>query len=197
VDAREAVDLIAAAIPVRTAESNESGATWADFGAGDGTFTRALAQLLGANSRIYAVDRDPAAVAALQRWAARHAPNVRPVLADFTRPFDLPGLGATKLDGMLFANALHFVRGADVVLARLAALLRPGGRVVFVEYDRRGASRWVPFPIPASRLPALAAAAGLSTPAITATRPSDYGGIIYVATADSLAPRPSPITTSK
>jgi SAM-dependent methyltransferase len=174
VNTRDAIALIAGAIPRETG-------TWADFGAGDGTFTRALTELLGPDSRIYAVDRDASAVAALARWAAKDAPNVIPVTADFTRPFDLPGLGETRLDGMLLANALHFVRNADVVLARLAAWVRPGGRVVFVEYDRRVPNPWVPYPIPSARLPALAASAGLSTPTITSTRRSAFGGILYVA----------------
>ena len=182
-NARDAATLIVGAIPERES-------TWADLGAGDGTFTRALAELLGPNSRIYAVDRDADAVAELERSARTARASVIPVLADFTRPFDLPGMSET-LDGMLFANSLHFVRDADVVLARLATWVRPGGRVVFVEYDRRGPNRWVPYPIPAARLPAIAASAGLSTPVITATRPSAFGGDLYVAVAE----RPIGMTT--
>ena len=177
---RDAVRLIAGAVPRGTG-------TWADIGAGDGTFTRALVERVGPRGRIYAVDRDARAVETLERWATKDAPNVIPVVADFSDPLDLPGLADRMLDGMLLANVLHFVRDADAVLARLAARLRPGGRVVLVEYDRRRASRWVPHPIPAARLPALAASAGLSTPVITATRPSAYGGILYVAAADRLA----------
>jgi ubiquinone/menaquinone biosynthesis C-methylase UbiE len=179
VDTRDAAALIAGAIPKR-------GGIWADLGAGEGTFTRALAELLGPDSTIYAVDRDASAVAALELWAPTAKAEVIAVAADFTRTFELPGLDGTLLDGLLLANALHFVRDADVALARLAALVKPGGRVVFVEYNRRAASRWVPYPIPATRLPALAASAGLSTPTVTATRPSDYGGEIYVAVAERL-----------
>ena len=183
----DAVRLIDGAIP-------RHAGTWADFGAGDGTFTRALAEILGRKAKVYAVDRDPRAMAAVERWAAKSAANVIPVVADFTRPFELPGLDGA-LEGMLFANALHFVRDADVVVARLAEWLRPGGRVVIVEYDRRPASLWVPYPVPAARLPALAESAGLATPVIVATQPSAYGGDLYVATADRLAtsPRPSPV----
>ena len=169
----EAVALIEAAIP------RDQG-TWADIGAGDGTFTRALAELLGRKARIYAVDRDSQALAAVRRWAARDGANVVPVEADFTLPLELPEV----LDGILVANALHFVHDAGVVLAHLAALVRPGGRVVIVEYDRRRASRWVPYPISSDRLPTLAESAGLSTPTITATRPSAFGGLLYVAAAD-------------
>jgi hypothetical protein len=45
--------------------------TWADIGAGDGTFTRALVKVLGREATIYAVDRDEGALASLRRWAAR------------------------------------------------------------------------------------------------------------------------------
>jgi SAM-dependent methyltransferase len=176
-NASDARELIRGAVP-------RAGGTWADLGAGEGTFTRALAELLGPEGQIYAVDRDARAVAALARWARRDAAHVIPVTADFSGAFDLPGLGGGKLDGMLLANALHFVRDAEVVLGRLVARLRPDGRVVLVEYDRRRASRWVPYPIAIASLPALAAAAGLSTPIVTATRPSAFGGDLYAAAAD-------------
>lgn len=88
------------------------------------------------------------------------------------RRLELPELGDIKLDGVVLANALHFVRDADVVLSRLAGSIKPGGMVVIIEYDRRVASQWVPYPIPLARLPMLAQAAGLSTPEVTTTRPS-------------------------
>ena len=170
----EAVDLISGAIPAR-------GGAWADLGAGEGTFTRALAELLGPESRIYAMDRDARAVAALERWAKREASHVMALAGDFTGPFELPGLGPGALDGLLLANSLHYVRDPVAVLRRLAGLLRPGGRLVLVEYDRRGANPWVPYPVPVARLPELMASAGLSAPAVLARRPSAYGGDLYVA----------------
>src|SRR5213075_956298 len=92
-------------------------------------------------------------------------------------------LGDALLDGVVFANSLHFVAEAESVLTTAVSRVQVGGRVVFVEYDRRGASRWVPHPIPPDRLRQLLQAAGLSTPTITATQPSQYSGTLYVATA--------------
>jgi ubiquinone/menaquinone biosynthesis C-methylase UbiE len=167
VNARDAVELLGSAIHTR-------GGTWADLGAGSGVFTRALVELLGAESLVYSVDLD-ARVATTR--------NVIAVNGDFTRPLELPGLGVAKLDGILLANSLHFVRDAEAVLAALVARVKSGGSVVLVEYDHRIANRWVPYPISSSTLPALAEAAGLSPFKVTATRPSDYGGELYVASA--------------
>lgn len=173
----DAVALLAGAVP-------RQAGTWADLGAGGGTFTRALVALLGPDGRVYAVDRDARLVAALGRWATKDAPNVIAVAADFTGPFDLPGLPAPELDGILLANALHFVADGAAVLRRLARWVRPSGRVVVIEYDQRAASRWVPYPIPPVRLAELAASAGLAAPTVTATRPSAFGGTLYVAVAE-------------
>lgn len=176
----DAIELIGRTIP-------RTGGAWADIGAGDGMFTRALVDLLGPNACVYAVDRDPDALTDLESWASEHDANVIPVLADFTGPFELPGLEGAPLDGLILANALHFVREPERVLTQLASRVRPGGRVVVVEYDRRRPDRWVPFPIPSARLADLAPAAGLSMPIVTAARPSAYGGSLYAAFADRLA----------
>jgi SAM-dependent methyltransferase len=136
---------------------------------------------------VYAVDDDTRAVRALRELSSSNSGDARviAVKADFTRPLELPGLvgGRPQLDGILLANALHFVRDAERVLTRLVEHLRPGGRAIVVEYDRRGASQWVPFPIPASRWPQLAESAGLAEPMISATRPSSYSGVLYTGVA--------------
>jgi SAM-dependent methyltransferase len=176
----DAVEMIRDAVGV-------SAGVWADLGAGTGTFTRALTEVLGAGSTVYAVDGDARAVRALRELASSNSGNVlvTAVHADFKRPLELPGLVRedAQLDGILLANALHFVPDAERVLSGLVRQLRRGGRVVVVEYDRRAASQWVPYPIPASRWPRLAESAGLTEPTITATRPSSYAGILYTGVA--------------
>src|SRR5262245_50701733 len=94
---QEAVELI------RTAVTSHEGA-WADLGAGSGTFTRALVEILGSDARVVAVDRDAGVLAGLARWARKNAPGVTTLVADLTSPLELPAL-----DGILLANALHFV----------------------------------------------------------------------------------------
>jgi len=169
---RDAVSLIEEAV-------GDSSGRWADLGAGGGTFTRALADVLAPRSTIFAVDSDARALASL----ASGVKGVITVNADFTSAFELPGLGADLLDGVLIANALHFVRDAEGTLTQLVRRIRVGGKVVIVEYDRRAASRWVPYPIPSARWPELAELAGLSDPRVTATKPSEYSGMLYAATA--------------
>jgi ubiquinone/menaquinone biosynthesis C-methylase UbiE len=167
---------------IRDAVGNATG-IWADLGAGTGTFTRALARILDAESIIYAVDDDVNAVAALRELAAKTPTRIVPVKADFTHALELPRLGGELLDGVLLANSLHFVINPDRVLMQLARCVRVGGRVIVVEYDRRAPSRWIPYPINASQWPQLAASAGLTGAVVTATRPSVYAGALYAGVA--------------
>jgi len=173
-EADEALRLITAAVP-------EGPGVWADFGAGDGTFTRALATRLGRGARIYAVDRDARALRALERAAAGGAAEVTIVGADLGHAFGLPGTDPGTLDGFLLANTLHFIRHQAEVLARLARWLKPGGMAVVIEYDRRSPSRWVPYPVDADDLRELFTAAGLIPAQIVARADSAFGGELYVA----------------
>ena len=174
-DAREAERLIAAAVPAQPG-------TWADFGAGDGTFTRPLAARLGPGSRVYAVDHDQHSVRALRRLKVQGVEIVA-LGADLASDFQLPGVGPGTLEGWLLANTLHFMRDADAVLTTLATLLRPDGVAVLIEYDGRRPSQWVPYPIGVADLDSLFEAAMLTAPRVVARTESMYGGELYVAVA--------------
>src|SRR5437764_9993894 len=107
---------------IRDGIAGERGGRWADLGAGEGAFTRALADLLGPEARIVAVDRDASALRAL-------GGRIETRVADFTRPLDLH-----DLDGVLMANSLHFVRDKQPVLESVRRMILLGGRIIVVYY---------------------------------------------------------------
>ena len=158
------------------------GGQWADIGAGAGAFTLALAELLGPGGRIVAVDRDQPALRENAEAVTTRFPDVaiRTLVADFTRPVQLP-----VLDGLVAANSLHFVprdRQVQVVRA-LAAHLRPAGRFVVVEYDADHGNPWVPHPFSPGAWERIATAAGLVDVEQLARVPSRFLGGIYSAAA--------------
>jgi SAM-dependent methyltransferase len=183
-DHHEAEELIREGVATED-RAKRKGGTWADLGAGTGTFTRALARLLGREGTVYAVDKSKRAVRALRRLGsgdeARAA--VRSLQGDFTRPLTLPAL-----DGVLMANALHFAENQARVVRRVAGYLRPGGRLLLVEYDRTEPNPWVPYPVPLERFRALAEAASLTAPKEVGRRRSRYGREMYAALAERTRP---------
>ena len=163
------------------------GGTWADLGAGTGVFTLALAERVGPGGRIYAVDQDQRALRELRdtlnemtRGADRIGPEIETLTADFAGHLPL-----RDLDGILLANSLHFQKDACAVLRRLRRLVKPGGRVLVVEYDVQRRSPWVPFPLPAALFGTVAECAGLVRPRLIAERPSAYHGHAYSAVAEN------------
>jgi ubiquinone/menaquinone biosynthesis C-methylase UbiE len=157
------------------------GGAWADLGSGAGAFTLAMSELLGPEARIYSVDSDAHALRVQERelGARFPSPQVRFINADFNERLDISGL-----DGIVMA---HFQRDACAVLIHVGRWLKPGGRMVVVEYDIETPNPWVPYPLPFSRLPAAAACAGLSEPRLLDTRPSRYHRRVYSAVCEKPA----------
>lgn len=149
------------------------GGTWADFGAGDGNFTLALREMVGMNAVIYAVDRDNRDLDALK---ARVSGDVKLIQADFTQPLNLP-----PLDGVIMANALHFVRDQAAMLRQIHGCLKLGGRLILVEYDFKLPRPYVPHPIAQTRFAALVESVGFEDARVVGERVSPSSGVTMYA----------------
>lgn len=156
------------------------GGVWADLGCGDGIFTFVLCQMLAPSSQVCGVDRDRLALERLtQRRGTLSLPSTPTTLhADFLYPLHLP-----PLDGILVANALHFVRTKQPVFDALAALLKPGGKLVVVEYNTNQGNHAVPFPVDETGFLVLAQAVGLERTQVVSRVPSTFLGEMYTGVA--------------
>jgi arsenite methyltransferase len=121
-------DRVIAALEVRPGERV------ADIGAGGGYFTLRLAEAVGTDGIVYAVDTDHGLLEQLVETAEAHGlANVEPVYASDGLP-SLPG----PVDLAFASNAFHHLPDQPRYFAALIALLRPDGRVAIVEARGEG-----------------------------------------------------------
>ncbi len=156
----------------------EAGGVWADLGCGEGAFTLALADLIGPTGTIYAVDKNAGALRQLEQTMRSMFPAITLVClsADFTRPLDLP-----SLDGLVMANSLHYVRKKDALLQRVQGYLRPGGRLLLVEYNADVGNPWVPYPLSYESWSGLASRNGFTQTQLLEKVPSRFLREMYAA----------------
>lgn len=84
-------------------ERTASPQQWADLGAGEGLFTKALATQLSEGSTIYAIDKDVSSLNKI-KFSSKEV-VLKTMIKDFTKDsFDVE-----PLDGILMANSLHYV----------------------------------------------------------------------------------------
>ncbi len=159
-----------------------SGGVWADFGSGLGAFTLALADLLGPGGEIYSVDQDRESLRTQERTMQARFPQtaVHYLAADFTQPLHDK---LSLLDGVVMANALHFQRHEiqRKVVQRVKSYLRPGGRLILVEYNVDQGNLWVPHPLSYRTWEKLADECGFAHTQLLATVPSRFLKEIYAA----------------
>lgn len=170
------------------------GRRWLELGAGRGAFTLALADLLGPGADIVAIDRDRGDLAVLASTMSRRFPeaDLTTVVGDFSRPLPVEA----GFDGLLAANSLHFVRDPGAVIDSARPLLRPGARIVVVEYDSDSGNPWVPYPFSYATWQEIAARTGLLDTRLVGRVPSRFLGAIYAAASDLASRRADPIEGS-
>ena len=149
---------------------------WADLGAGTGLFTRALATLLPDGSSIYAIDRDAKALRGIA--VPSRDVSIKKIALDFV----IDALDIEGLDGILMANALHFVSDKPSFLKKMKQSLKPTAKIIIIEYDRENPNTWVPYPISYEGLGKLARNSGATSVQKIGSTPSKYHGAnIYSA----------------
>ena len=122
-----------------TALALKPGMVVADIGAGTGYLSRRMATAVGSGGKVLAVDVQPEMIQMLKQLAQRaQLSQIVPVQCSET---DV-GLQPNSVDLAIMVDVYHELAYPFEVLASVIRALKPGGRVVFVEY--RAEDRGVP-----------------------------------------------------
>ena len=105
----------------------------ADLGAGSGYFTFRIAPKVGLSGKVLAVEiQEPMLNALRARAAATKATNVEVIKGSEVDPH----LPAEGVDLVLLVDVYHELAYPFEVMSKVREALKPGGRVVFVEYRK-------------------------------------------------------------
>ena len=102
----------------------------ADIGAGTGYFAVRLAHMLD-KGRVYAVDVEPQMVRYLGDRAKKEGIGNLYAIRSTSSDAHLP----VKVDMVLLADTYHHIDSRQVYFAKLAASLKPGGRVAIIDFN--------------------------------------------------------------
>ena len=117
----------------------QPGQTVGDIGAGTGYLTRRLAREVGSRGKVYAVDIQPEMLEILdQKLRGESITNVVPILGTLTDP----KLPPASLDMILMVDVYHEFSHPFEMTTAMVRALKPGGRLIFVEFRKEEA--WIP-----------------------------------------------------
>ena len=103
----------------------------ADVGAGTGYYSRRLALQVGPEGKVFAIEVQPQMLRVLETTAKRPGyGNIVPVLG----AEDNVNLPEASIDLAIMVDVYHELAYPHEVLTSIVRAVRPGGRVVFVEY---------------------------------------------------------------
>jgi predicted methyltransferase len=106
----------------------------ADLGAGTGLFTRLIAERVGPQGKVYAVD---IAQPFLEHIAAESKKRGQTQVETVRCPPDATNLPPNSIDLAFMCDVYHHLEYPVKTLESLRQALRPGGQFVVVEFDRR------------------------------------------------------------
>ena len=111
----------------------QKGAAVADIGAGSGYMTERLSKKVGPMGKVYASDIQQGMIDLInKRIARRKLTNVTPVLSTQ----DDPRLPLDAIDLIIMVDVYHELSQPQLMLRHIKASLKPGGRLVLVEYRK-------------------------------------------------------------
>ncbi|MDP3070068.1 MAG: class I SAM-dependent methyltransferase [Opitutaceae bacterium] len=112
----------------------------ADIGAGSGYFSWRMAKIVGETGRVYATDIQQEMLDILMRQMRKHGADkiVQPILGTVQDS----GLPAASVDTIILVDVYHELDFPYEMTRSMIAALKPGGRLVLVEY--RGEDPAVP-----------------------------------------------------
>jgi len=113
------------------------GASVADIGAGSGFITERLASRVGPTGRVYANDVQPQM---LQMLAARLAKKKITNVTLVQGAIDDPKLAPESVDLEIMVDVYHEFSQPQAMLRKLREALKPGGRLVLLEYRKEDPS---------------------------------------------------------
>ena len=123
------------------------GMTVADVGAGFGAWTIGFAQAVGPTGRVYSSDIGEEQLASLRQTMTREGLDNVTVVEAGERSTNLP---AGCCDAILIRDAYHHLTAPGDITSSLAASLKPGGRLIVIDFEPRQDSN-VPAGVPANR----------------------------------------------
>jgi ubiquinone/menaquinone biosynthesis C-methylase UbiE len=109
------------------------GQTVVDIGAGTGFFTRRFAKAVGPTGHAIGLDVEQSMVDYMNADAKKR--KLRNYQARLAKPDD-PGLAPHSVDLIFFCDTLHHINDRPTYLHKLLAALKPGGRVVDVDFKK-------------------------------------------------------------
>jgi ubiquinone/menaquinone biosynthesis C-methylase UbiE len=131
--AREDREVYAKRNEILAAAAVKPGMSVADIGAGTGLFTMMFSEAVKPGGRVYAVDISQAFIDYIRQTAqARKRDNITAIVNDGT---EVP-LPEASVDLVFMSDVYHHFEHPAETLLSIRKALRPGGRMVVVDYER-------------------------------------------------------------
>jgi ubiquinone/menaquinone biosynthesis C-methylase UbiE len=120
-----------ASLRMRQEMKLQPGMTVCDMGCGNGYHTLPMAEAVGPEGKVYAVDIQPEMLRMLEEKAqAQKLTNITPTLGSETDP----KLPPASCDVILMVDVYHELSHPEAVLTAMKQALKPGGKIILVEF---------------------------------------------------------------